>query len=313
MNVVVLPAWEDLAIRRREWRALADRCAALPEATPAWGIPRWRELGRGRLRAVAAAEDDGTLVGLGLFCESRAPGPKLVTALGRLTDPVVGMLIEPGRESIASAIVAAALGAAPAAMVIEGTDDRVLLADAAEHGLAVSSRPHTPSRLVSLAELAECSDGDDRAELRWGGDPRLETAGLEALTRAMGLTPGPETDRCRERAFLVTVLDAFSRAGELVWPIAVDGDRVTSTSAWLVRGDRASLWLRWSEGDSLVDVAAALDQLEGRGVSEVVFRSGDRLAGGRGRPIGGETLLVHNRPGWHRLESLAWKMVRTPA
>ena len=76
MNVQVLSAWEDLATRKREWQALAEASRALPEWTPPWCIPWWRELGKGRLRAVAAEEDDGSLVGLGLFCESRAPGPQ---------------------------------------------------------------------------------------------------------------------------------------------------------------------------------------------------------------------------------------------
>jgi len=155
----VLFAWEDLATRQREWRALAERCGAIPEWTPSWCIPWWRELGRGRLRAVAATEDDGTLVGLGLFCESRAPGPKLLTALGRGSDPAVGMLLAPGHEDVAFDIVTTALGSQPAVMVLAGTDDRgVLETGAASHGLAVSARAHAAGRVVELGDLAAAAD-----------------------------------------------------------------------------------------------------------------------------------------------------------
>jgi hypothetical protein len=316
VNVQVLFAWEDLATRQREWRALAERCRALPEWTPAWCIPWWRELGKGRLRAVAATDDDGTLVGLGLFCESRAPGPKLLTALGRGDDPAVGMLLAPGHEALAFDLVTTALGAAPAVMVLAGTDDGAVLRDgAADRGLSVSSRPHAPGRVVDRAALAStvCSPSPTATVSR-AGDPRRETAGLDALTRALGLEPGPETTRRREHAFLVTVLDSFGRAGDLVWPLVREGDRLVATSAWLVAGDRASLWLRWTEaGAATDDLVAALAELEGRGVRDVVLRADEPIGSGLGSPIGAETVLVHNRPGLKRLEGLAWTAVRVTA
>jgi hypothetical protein len=324
-SVRVLFAWEDLATRQREWRALALACRALPEWTPAWCIPWWRELGPGRLRAVAATEEDGRIAGLGLFCETRAPGPKLLTALGRGYSPAVGLLLAPGREDLAFDLLAAALGPGPAVLVMAGTDDRPLLeAGAAARGLAVSGRPHTPSRVVALDDLAaavgepgaaEAADAADAAagEVRWAVDPRAEPAALDALTRALGFEPGPETARRREHSFLVTVLDSFGRAGDLVWPVAADGDRGVATSAWLVHGDRASLWLRWPEGTGgpapTADLAGAVTELRRRGVRDVVVPALDPL-GRTGQPMGSETLLVHNRPGLRRLEPLAWAAVK---
>lgn len=310
VDTVVLSAWEDLAYRRHQWQALADRCGAGPESAPAWSIPRWRELGRGRLRAVAATAGDGALVGLGLFCESRAPGPKLVTALGRGTDPAVGMLVDPEHETVAVDLARAALGRSPALMVLEGTDDRSLLADAAAHGLALSGRPHPPGRVLALTELAaDLEPYGSGAVIDWGGDPRADAEALAALTRAMGYEPGPATDRRRERSFLVTVIDSFWRAGNLVWPIVRAGGRPVATSAWLVNGDRASLWLRWSAGGGSDDLVAAINRLGSRGVREVVLRHGEPTGAGLGSPVGAETLLVHNRPGWRHLEPLAWAAV----
>jgi hypothetical protein len=323
VNVRVLFAWEDLATRQGEWRELAARCRALPEWTPAWCIPWWRELGRGRLRAVAASDDDGTLVGLGLFCESRAPGPKLLTALGRGDAPAVGMLVLPNREEVVFDLLGAAVGSAPAVMVLAGTDDGAMIEKgAAEHGLSVSSRPHPPARLVDRSDLAAAiasrqavagGTGTGTGTVAFGSDLRRESAGLDALTRALGFEPGPDTARRRERAFLVTVLDSFTRSGDLVWPIVTDGERLVATSAWLVHGERASLWLRWTADGTATasdaDVAAALAQLESRGVRDVVVRAGHPLGQG-GAPIGGETVLVHNRPGLRRLEALAWAVVR---
>jgi hypothetical protein len=45
-------------------------------------------------------------------------------------------------------------------------------------------------------------------------------------------------------------------------------------------------------------------------VRDVVLRDGEPLGAGLGAPIGGETLLVHNRPALRRFEALAWSAVR---
>jgi hypothetical protein len=312
----VLQSWEALATGQKEWRALAQECRALPEWTPAWCIPWWRELGPGRLRAVMLSEDDGTLVALGLFCESRMPGPRFMTALGRETAPAVAILARPGRPDAALSVVEHALGPGPAALLLAGTVDReVIEAGAAAHGLAVSSRPHPPARVVTLDALAAAPGPvPSGAHVTMGGAPHQGSAALGGLVRALGFEPGPETDRRREHAFLVTVLDGFARAGDLVWPVVTDGDRLVATSAWLVHHDRASLWLRWTvpplrPEHARADVDAAITALRERGVRDVVLRHGDRLAAGLGTPLGGDTVLVTNRPRLRRLEPVAWALV----
>jgi hypothetical protein len=224
------------------------------------------------------------------------------------------MLLTPGREDLAFDLLTTALGSGPAVLVMAGTDDGSLVGqDAAAHGLAVSSRPHPPARVVPLADLATALGRPaGPGDVRWAVEPRSERDALGALTRALGFEPGPETDRRREHAFLVTVLDSFGRAGDLVWPIADDGDRVVATSAWLVHGDRASLWLHWATPyrGRAADLSAAVGELERRGVRDVVVPACAPVAAGLGAPLGGATLLVHNRPGLRRLETLAWAAVK---
>jgi hypothetical protein len=313
-------SWEALATSQGGWRALAQECRALPEWTPAWCIPWWRELGPGRLRAVSLSDDDGELLALGLFCESRMPGPRFMTALGRGTAPAVAILARPGRPDAVLSVVGHALGTGPAAMVLAGTVDReVIEAGAAAHGLTVSARPHPPARILTVDQLAAApGPASSGTHVEMGTEPRQHRAGLSGLVRALGFEPGPEAERRREHAFLVTVLDAFGRAGDLVWPIATDDDRLLASSAWLVHHDRASLWLRWTAPalrpeQARADVEAAIGALRARGVREVVLRNGESLAAGLGTGLGAETVLVTNRPALRRLEPLAWALVRSRA
>jgi hypothetical protein len=56
-------------------------------------------------------------------------------------------------------------------------------------------------------------------------------------------------------------------------------------------------------------VDAAVAALRERGVRDVMLRSGEPLAAVLGAPLGGDIVLVSNRPALRRVEPLAWKLV----
>jgi hypothetical protein len=296
-SIRVVKTWEELAAARSAWVDLADRCGALPSASPEWILAAWRAFGSGRLCTVMVddLERPGTLLGLGVFVESRAPGPRLVRSAVGATGAPAELLVDPAHPQLAHEIVAAALGSTPsifrsAAML--GADrlsadapkaptvsDTVASADRGQ--IFVVANRCDPARTlwelgidaleVGTSGAAEMA-ADAGLQIRIGHDVDVDEKALRHLDQAFhGPTVPDGADR--RAAFVPEVLDGFARHGRLVWPIASRGGEIVATSAWLVAGRRSMLWLRWAleapDGPG-ADIAGAIPPLRALGVTSVV-------------------------------------------
>jgi CelD/BcsL family acetyltransferase involved in cellulose biosynthesis len=103
---------ERLAALAEDWSALWERCpVATPFQAPEWLLPWWRHLGRGRLRSFAAWEGE-RLVALAPGFTRRYFGTPVVrwSLLGTGQTDYLDLLVEPGRESVAQAVLDALVG-----------------------------------------------------------------------------------------------------------------------------------------------------------------------------------------------------------
>ncbi len=296
-SIRVVKTWEELAAARAAWVDLVERSGALPTASPEWVLPGWRAFGSGRLCSVMVDDpvDTGRLLGLGLFIESRAPGPRLVRSVVASTGAVAEILVDPDHPDLAREIVVAALGSSPALFRCsaflggEGLRGATLddVAGAGGAGRAtVVLRPNdagttlwelTVDALESgLSGVAEAAR-DAGLEVRLGRDVDVDEKAFRHLDHVFH-GPEPVDGADRRAAFVPEVLDGFARHGRLVWPIVTRGEEIVATSAWLVSGHRAMLWLRWEldpvDGPG-VDVVAAIEPLRRAGVTSMAVS--DRL------------------------------------
>ncbi len=106
MDVTVL---DDLPSVRRlapEWAELTDRAGSAPCAHPAWCLPWWEHLGRGRLHVVTVRDGgpSGPLLGVGPF-HLRPRGPvTAVRFLGHGLGAVSAPVVDPERAEAAAAL-----------------------------------------------------------------------------------------------------------------------------------------------------------------------------------------------------------------
>ncbi len=293
----IVKTWEELASARAAWIDLVDRCGALPTASPEWVLPSWRAFGSGRLCSVMVDDpfDEGRLLGLGLFIESRAPGPRLMRTVVASSGAIAEILVDPGHAGLAREIVVAALGSSAALFrcsALLGGEQLRASSPKAPSGSGADDQgsfvlePSDPSATVweltvdaletGVAGVAEAAR-DAGLDVRLGHDVDADEKALRHLDHAFH-GPEPVDGADRRAAFVPEVLDGFARHGRLIWPIVTRGEEIVATSAWLITGRRAVLWLRWAldpaEGPG-IDIVAAIEPLRRAGVTSMAVS--DRL------------------------------------